>query len=75
MLGELGASQSGYSGLVSSSTESHANTGHGAENLWKERKGASVRFGADKEDGVFPLACQVKFWVMGFRRDYMFRRT
>ena len=25
----------------------------------------SVRFGADKEDGAFPLACQVTFWVMG----------
>ena len=26
----------------------------------------SVRFGADKEDGAFPLACQVTFWVMGY---------
>ena len=25
-----------------------------------------MRFGADKEDGASPLACQVTFWVMGF---------
>ena len=61
MLSELGASQSGYSGLVSLSTGSHLNTGHGAEHLWKERKGAVSAVGADREDGAFPLARQVTF--------------
>ena len=31
----------------------------------KNEKEPSVRFGADKEDGAFPLACQITFWVLG----------
>ena len=42
MLSELGASPSSNSGLVSSSTEPHLNTGHGVVHLWKERNGVRL---------------------------------
>ena len=78
MLSELGASQSGYSGLVLSSTESHLNTGHGAEHLWKERKGAR-QCGLVRTKKTGPSLWLVKshfgLWVIGFRRDDTFRRT
>ena len=76
MLSELGASQSGNSGLVSSSTESHLNTGHGMERLWKERKGGS-HCGLVRIEETGPSLWLVKshFVFMGFRRDLMFRRT
>ena len=59
MLSELGASPSSNSGLVSSSTEPHLNTGHGVVHLWKERNGVRL-CGLVRTEETGPLLCLVK---------------
>ena len=72
------ASPSSNSGLVSSSTEPHLNTGHGVVRLWKERNGNGVGLcvclvlGAEcgqrteERDGAAPLSCEVTWLIHGF---------
>ena len=76
MLSELGASPSSYSGLVSSSTEPHPNTGHGVVHLWKERNGVRL-CGLARTEETGPLLCLVKSHggFIGLRRDYGHHRT
>ena len=76
MLSELGASQSGNSNLVSSSTGSHLSTGHRAEHLWKERKGAGTcSLVRTEETGPSLWLVKSHFGFTGFRCENMFRRT